>query len=242
VIPDWVLERYRAGTLSAQRKEQLEQALREDPELAHRLEALATSDEEILKRYPPGWVRRQVEVKLGRQPQGSQGSRIVPLGIVLLTTAAAGALVVSLPSDPQLDRTKGGVNPQIEIFREGQDQPLPEGETAHEGDVLQIAIIPGEDHHGAVISIDGRGGVTLHAARLPHKDGTIILDEALKLDDAPSFERFFLVTGDEPIPVGTLKDAAQKLASDPSRARTEPLPLPPSFHQTDRLLKKEDSP
>jgi hypothetical protein len=239
-IPDWVLERYRAGTLSEARRAQVEQALRDDPQVAQRLASLGASDEEILHKYPPSWVRRQIEGRLHSQPQGRQ---YLPLALVLLTASAAVTLTMNVPSsEPQLtDRIKGG--PQLSIFREGQPVALGEGDLAHEGDVLQIAVTHGGAPYGAVVSIDGRGSVTVHARRLTPEEGagTIVLDQALKLDDAPDFERFFLVTSAKPIPMETLTSAARTLAQDTLRAQTEPLPLPSSFQQTDRLLKKEDS-
>jgi hypothetical protein len=241
-LPDWVLERYRAGALSEERRAQVERALREDAQVAARLAALGASDEEILRRYPPGWVRRQVEGRLHRQPQGRQ---VLPFALVLLTATAAVTLAVGLPSAEvrPVDRIKGGPGPQIEIFREGERSPLGEGDLAHAGDVLQIAVVQGEAPYGAIVSIDGRGGVTVHARQLRPGEGsgTIVLDQALKLDDAPAFERFFLVTGSQPIPVETLTSAARVLAKDPERARTAPLPIPSTFQQTDRLLEKEDS-
>jgi hypothetical protein len=239
-IPDWVLERYRAGSLSASRRAQVEQALRDDPQVAERLAALGSSDEEILRKYPPSWVRRQVEGRLHNKPQGRQ---ILPLALVMLTAGAALTLTVGLPraDNMPVDRIKGA--PQISIFREGERAPLGEGDLAHDGDVLQIAVTHGGAPYGAVVSIDGRGSVTVHARRLTPEEGegTVLLDQALKLDDAPAFERFFLVTGAQPIPIETLTSAARTLAKDPTRAQSEPLPLPPTFQQTDRLLKKEDS-
>ena len=63
-ISDYQLERYllREGTddeLAA-----LDRRLADDPELAQRLAALERSNEELHRRYPPEWMRGQIELKL----------------------------------------------------------------------------------------------------------------------------------------------------------------------------------
>lgn len=245
-VPDWALERYRLGELEEGRRAQVERALADATEAARleaRLEALAASDAEILARYPPRAVRARVEVVLERERRRQGG----PL-LGLLAVAAALLLVARAPTEPPeqappIDRVKG-LRPQLHVYREGQREPLPQGASAREGDVLQLSFVRGEMAHGAIVSIDGRGAVTVHAPALPPSDegGATPLPQALTLDDAPSFERFFLVTGNDPVPLDTLTQAALRLAQDPMRAQTAPLPLPPSFQQTDRLLRKEDSP
>ena len=95
-----------------------------------------------------------------------------------------------------------------------------------------------------VVSLDGRGAVTLHhpatlngSTALTPGDA-VTLDHAYELDDAPGFERFLFVTSDAPLDVATVLEAAHVLARQPSEARTRPLPLPETLVQTSFTLEK----
>ncbi len=96
----------------------------------------------------------------------------------------------------------------------------------------------------AVVSVDGRGGVTLHwpegsgpAAEL-ESGRAVPLPHAYRLDDAPGFERFFLVTGAARFDTGAVLEAARRLAAS-GRARTDPLPLAAGLEQRALVLIKE---
>ena len=69
------------------------------------------------------------------------------------------------------------------------------------------------------------------------------LAEAYKLDDAPDFERFYLVTADEPFTVDAVIAAVRRrydglAESTPAGDR---LDLPESFGQFSLVLRKESS-
>ena len=109
--------------------------------------------------------------------------------------------------------------------------------------MLQLSYVSGGRRHGAVLSVDGRGSVTLHSPEsltgpLVLKGGTVPLPSAYALDDAPAFERFFFVTSDAPFDVGTLMESARQLAREPERARDAPLPLPEPLSQICVILEK----
>jgi hypothetical protein len=98
--------------------------------------------------------------------------------------------------------------------------------------------------YGVVFSIDGRGVVTPHlpvlgaeAAPLGAR-GEVALPESYELDDAPLFERFFLVTGDAPFAAEAALAAGRELAKRHAAARTEPLRLPPGLSQASFLIVK----
>ena len=95
-----------------------------------------------------------------------------------------------------------------------------------------------------LLSIDGAGKVTLHwpenksgAAAALKTSGEVRLPAAYELDDAPAFERFFLVRSTEPFSVATATEAARALAAHPS-ARKQALALPPRFEQISLALDK----
>ena len=63
------------------------------------------------------------------------------------------------------------------------------------------------------------------------------LPSSYELDDAPAFERFFLVRSDAPFDVGPIVAAARGPRGR-SGARGPPLPLPLSYQQASLLLEK----
>ena len=126
---------------------------------------------------------------------------------------------------------------------------LADGAAARAGDVIQLSYLAAGARYGVILSIDGRGVVTFHlpegweggTARSPALDGSgeITLASAYELDDAPAFERFFLVYGDDPFDVSDAAGPARRLAARPADARRGRLGLPRSLFQASFLLVKE---
>ena len=110
-------------------------------------------------------------------------------------------------------RVKGdGKGPRLVIFRKlaGGHERLEDGAPARSGDLVQIAYRSDGLAFGAVLSVDGRGAVTRHlpvsgeeAVPLAPAD---TLDFAYELDDAPLWERFFLVASDRPFGLAALEE------------------------------------
>ncbi len=135
---------------------------------------------------------------------------------------------------------------QLLVYRKIQErvETLSDGEKARAGDLLQLAYVSAEDSYGMILSIDGRGAVTLH---LPESEGDStklelskqsLLPSAFELDDAPEFERFFFLTSDSPFDVGGVLQEAQDLAKNLEQVRQNNLDLPESFHQYSVLILK----
>jgi hypothetical protein len=103
------------------------------------------------------------------------------------------------------------------------------------------------DPYGLILSVDGRGGVTLHFPA--EKDGSSLLvlnkktalPHAIELDDAPGFERFFLITSGFPIDVEDVLKKAENLARDPERVRQGRLDLAEDIRQYSVLILKGES-
>ena len=129
--------------------------------------------------------------------------------------------------------------------RASGDERLSDGARATTGDLLQLAYRAPTDAFGTLISIDGRGHVTVHwpepgadgPARLSAK-GEVRLPSAYELDDAPAFERFIFVSSPSPFAMSTVLDAARALAARPGDARVQKLALPPSLNQLSLALDK----
>ena len=257
-IPEWLLERYLLDELPRKERRQLEIELERDPALRAELERLRLADRQILSTYPAERVIPEILKKAALARPAAPAPRPWRLAWVAAPALALALfLLVILP--PLLQRRlgisedyigmKGGGSlsgPALQLYRKGggADQILRNGEAARAGDLLQLACIPGGQTHGVILSIDGAGSVTLH---FPEKtDGDtglpnrrrVFLPQAYELDQAPGFERFFLITAKEPLPTAAILEKAGELAADSSRAETAGLDLPARFGQFSLLVRK----
>ena len=121
------------------------------------------------------------------------------------------------------------------------DEQLKSGSPAKPGDLIQIGYFAGETDYGVIFSVDGRGQVSLHfpedesGATTLEKKNLVNLAFSYELDDAPSFERFFLVTSKDPIDVQKVLAAAKNLGAELENK----LSLPPGLQQKEFLLNKK---
>jgi hypothetical protein len=247
VIPDIILERYLLKELPARKMEEIDRLVSEDPTLRQRLDALKSSSEEILREYTPEYVGGLIKQKVPAKKM-SRSEKIRRISIPALGSAAAMVLLFFiLPSEvhktehvavmnnpvknnPQNDIIFKGEESRLFIFRktDGSPDELKTGSAAHEGDQLQLGFQT-RMTHAVIVSIDGRGNVTLHypasgsGSSIVGKDRKTLLDRSYRLDDAPSFERFLLVTSDVGITAGYIVSRARGIAADRSKAMAEPL-------------------
>ena len=255
-MPELKIERLALGELSASERAAL--AGRDD--VAARLAAIAASNAEILAAHPPARVRLEVERRLPARP----ARRVLWLASPL-AAAAATALVLwpdaPAPEDPMIagaepvpnttfaaepgaTRAKG-IEPHLILHRQEGERavPLEPSAEARPRDRLQLSYVAAGAAHGVVLSIDGGGVVTLHHPARPGdstallQDGAVALPQSYELDAAPAFERFILVSADEPLDPALVLAAARKLAGTPAAA-SEPLPLPSRQRQRSFLLRK----
>ncbi|HKP98159.1 MAG TPA: hypothetical protein VJ385_20685 [Fibrobacteria bacterium] len=115
---------------------------------------------------------------------------------------ASGILQGTVPPEIRLKGAESG----LAIFRKTRSgsELLPPQASAVPGDTLQVFYHSRKALYGVVFSMDGAGSVTLHypetdgpAAAL-QAGGMLPLPHAFRLDKAPRFERFFLVTSPRP--------------------------------------------
>ena len=260
LVHEWELERYLVGELDPVTSERLRVALACDPALQARLAALEASHAAILAAHPPAEAafaivgrQRRGQAQSDRRRGPGRGRRLllvapalasVAVLVVLLRPADEGVVPSTAPAVVDAGyRVKGGPELIVRCRRGDEDVEMREGDLAGAGDVVQLAYAPAGRAYGVILSIDGAGGVTLHApekidgsTRL--KTGGASLPHAYELDAAPGFERFVFVTANQPVSVGEILARAQVLARDPNRAARAPLGLPVGFAETSMLLRK----
>lgn len=263
-VPDWLLERLRLGELPAEEAAAVRRAIDSDQSVRDRLAALDRSDAEIHAAHLPRLVAAGIRARLeAAEATAVRGRRLVPLGLRPALAAAAAVFVLALglttllPSRPGRDRTDDstdvirikGMAPHLVLFRQTPTgaEPLADGALARPNDVIQVLYLSAGRRYGVIVSADGRGVVTQHlpsgearSTRLTTGD-PVALPSAYRLDDAPDWERFYLVTSDASFDVALVTGAVrQSLVAAPAQAATTPpLALPRSLEQTSFTLRKD---
>ncbi|HPC39733.1 MAG TPA: hypothetical protein PLM53_06445 [Spirochaetota bacterium] len=262
-IPDITLERYVLNELPAERMKEIGKLVAADPSLRKRVDEISESSRAILKRYAPESMaplilRRAV---LAGRTAGRTAEKRSPWRLFLIPSLAAAAVVTLVifvplfrsgydsildPSITDVTRVKGAPA-KIFIYRKtgGSAELLANNRRVREKDLLQIAYYSAEDTHGIVLSLDGRGTVTLHYPTPPstvtaiEKNRQILLPNSYELDDAPGFERFILITSRKPLDVRSVLRAAQRLAKKPVSAKKDDLTIDTPCRQTSLVLLKD---
>jgi hypothetical protein len=252
-VSDLSLEQHRLGELDAAAAAAMKERIGRDPVLRERLEDLERSDAEILAVHPPAEMAAAIRGRLAAE------RRLKPIRLVNLVLPAAAAALLALTLFAARDRLLAGTGDtrlkglatSLSAWRKAGEgaERLASGASARTGDLVQLSYLAGDARYGVILSIDGRGVVTFHLpegweggqGRSPALDrtGEITLASAYELDDAPSFERFFLVYGSESFAVSAAADAARRLAVKPDSALRGKLELPRGLRQVTFLLVKE---
>jgi hypothetical protein len=248
--PDWALERYALGVLPPELEAEVTTRLSDEPGAAARLAALPESDREIFQRHPP----KAVAATLSARHRRAQTRRF--WGPAAGIAVAALALFLILPGpdpapaegpapptavDDGVDAGVRGKGPaQLTVFRRGAegDELLVDGAEVSAGDHLQLAVRSPAAAWAVVVSVDGEGAVTVHTPRplRVESDQAVGLPASFRLDDAPAFERFFLVTAEAAPDVDQIADAIAALLSP-----DDALVLPPgNSHISLTLYKTEE--
>lgn len=251
-ISELTLEQYHLGELPARQEQRVREELERDQELRARLEAIQQSDRELSFAYPAERVVPLIKERLYRESGVRPKRRVHPLAWAVPIAAVALVLATfsvtrSLPSETRLK----GLTPHLSVFRKtasGAEELRPDA-IARRGDVLQLSYVAGGAKYGVIFSVDGRGAVTWHvppgysggsrtASPLDER-GAIVLPSAYELDDAPGFERFFLVYGSAGFEVADVERAVRALAARPTTADRDVLVLPRGLGQYSLLVKKQ---
>lgn len=246
-VPTIVLEQYRIGELTTGERLRVEEQLGRDLVLRERLAELDRSDAEIAVRYPPDWMANRIRTRrAGHAPQTPSTSRRVALAAALTTAAV---VIIGLLDAKEPDGRIKGSPSALAVYRRtaGGNEALADGALARPGDLLRLGYRSPGRRYGVILSIDGRGIVTAHlppqGATAPalQDGGTVLLDSAYELDDAPAWERFYFVTAGHAFEIAPIVAAAHRAA----RGRRDPpevLPLADEFDQSTFLVQKEARP
>jgi hypothetical protein len=264
-VPDLFIEKLLLDELPQETKERL----LKDPSVRRRLDELKAENRKILEDYPPeemaetirnrsGWNSRAEAGQTGTarrardQRRSSPLRRLVPVAGFALLVLVGGLLLITRGPEFFAPRSQGreirlkggGAHLNLYMKTDAGARLLEQGDRVGEGTTLQLGYVSGGYHYGVIVSIDGRGAVTLHfplsavTGQRLEGEGEVLLPFAYTLDDAPEFERFFFVVSRRPFSVQTVLEAAQRLSWKPEDAKTRELDLPGVLEQSSILLLK----
>ena len=276
IINDYYLERYVLGELPEEETQKIHDLASENPTIKTALDEIELSSQNILSLYPPSNVKASLLSRYDVKNNRSTISRWLDLSsfpskrIFAISSICTAILVVMFFFVLPKSKTKTGINPydvgldfslvkgiqsidltktQLLVFRKNKEEVeiLDSGTLANKGDLLQLAYVAAHEPFGMILSIDGRGEITLH---FPEEiDGSTellmnkrsLLPHAIELDDAPDFERFFFITSRNRIKVDDVLKIVEDLAINPDRIKDLELDLPEGIDQYSVLiLKGED--
>ena len=260
-----ILEQIKAGELPASEYAKLGFDGQNGGNLFEELSALEKSDREILAQYPVSMVQSAVAAKLSTSKFAKNRfnwniqhiiacaavfclALMIPFFVTKGSSAKMSEAVgVTLESATDESRAKG-VGSRIYLYKKVGDNAvkLSDSDSVSAGDIIQISYIASGAKYGAIVSVDGNGVVTQHypeygyTSALLETNGEIPLDYSYQLDDAPSFERFLLITGDKPFTVSGIVDAVDSFDNKNMSIKADfSMYLPKNTKITELLLLKK---
>jgi len=255
-VAEITLERYRLNELPAEVMAALERRMQTDHDLRRRVDALVLSDDQIRASDRLQPVAARVRQRL--EPERTDATRRGWLSMARWALPAAAsiafALIFLLPRTMFLatgdDERIKGLSASLTLFRQvgAGSETLADGAVARQGDVIRVGYRAAGQAYGAILSIDGRGHITMHLpaggarAVALGRESTVLLDQAYELDDAPRWERFYFITGDTPFPIAPLVESAQRAIAKAGGHAVPALSLDAGLQQSVFSLQKESTP
>ncbi|WP_290737472.1 hypothetical protein [Fibrobacter sp. UBA3718] len=222
MIPDWKLERYLTGDLPEGEMREIRELEKTDEKLAHRVKLLREDNVAILRKMPferlaekmdardNGAERKDNVARFGFVKFAAAAALVLAVVSVALfsqreigpaTDGGALAMDVALADVPDDGTRIKGLDARMEVWKKTGDSAVQMSNLgeAREGDEIQLRYAVPEKCYGMLFSMDGNGTVTMHMAdgsqAIALEPGKMTtLPFAYKLDNAPKFEKFFLLT------------------------------------------------
>lgn len=255
--PDLWLERYRLGELPPADTARLGSLLAHDQQLRDRLQALERDDGRLDAAQTIDRLAQDVAARARRlrpAPARPWPARAARWAVPAAVAAALVAVVLrpaveprsAPPTEVDGERAKGTSALVVYRSTDSGSETLSNDELVRVGDVVRIGYRSTTPEYGAIVSVDGRGVTTVHLpvtgdrAVVLEPGNTVLLDRAFELDDAPLYERFYLVTGPAPFDVAPVLDAVRRSAA--AGREPGPLHLPLPLGHTEFSLRKESRP
>lgn len=222
MIPDWKLEKYLTGDLPAREMRRLREMEATDEVFAGRVRMFREDNLAVLRKMPFESLEMKLEARSGIRGIDTLtvNFKLVKFAAAAVFVLAFVAVAVFMNGERPMPMADGagagtqvammevetgtrikGMDARIEIWKKMEKgiAQLENLSDASEGDEIQLRYSVPQKCFGLLFSMDGNGAVTIHMGNenmaIPLEPGKMVtLPFAYKLDDAPKFEKFFLLT------------------------------------------------
>lgn len=222
-------------------------------------ESISDSNRETLNAYPAKDMKEAIRKKLSEKTTIRILTPRTPFAFQRMLSYAAAiccVLLLSLitvrtifridPVEGLTERSKGNGARLFIYKKDGNGAVLLKNKTPiGRNEIIQISYLSGGEAFGAILSVDGNGIITQHfpdsgnMTSTLSSNGEVSLDFSYKLDDAPKFERFIFITGNESISIENYKKSIANLAIRDEKGNFDiASSLPEKIHVTDIVLLK----
>jgi hypothetical protein len=251
-IPDILLERYVLNELPAKRMKEMDTMVSADPDLRARVNVLIQSNAEFINDNPYERFENIIMNKKNMKTNRTKHSRIkILIPTFALSLSLITVCIINFFPDyfNGIDTTtvvKGNEN-ALFIYKKIDSNvvQLSNGGKARTGDLLQLAYQIIKNNYCIIFSIDGRGRITYHYPVDPSAPAKIdshkktLLTESYELDDAPDFERFFIISSADQFDAAPVIRSIERLASIKDLAKYSNIQLDPALNVYSLLINKE---
>jgi len=250
-IPDFILEQYMLNELDLDKKREVEIMIEGSSELKEQIERMKTDNDLILEKYPSHKmstiikekVKEEKKVKLTIFFFKPQYSLLLVLPLIVFFSyqfLEEPIKIIKVPKEHI--NIKGEYGIKVARLAGKEINMLENGNTAKEGDLIQLKYHIPTGKFGILLSLDGRGEITYHL--LQNQNGStdlngekkLTLQNSYELDDAPNFERFFMVVSESELSIEEISNKVRKLKNP----KTDKLKLKSEVQQWSFLLNKID--
>lgn len=246
IIPDWKLERFILNELPQSEINAIREREQFDLVLHERIEALRENSAELLEKHP---LKRMISGSKKASARKLKNSfslwdnwKNIPVWAAPAFVCAAALLILplyTLSLIPEKTETTAffsneetrvkGLEPRLEVWRKTGEiaEKLEFKAGVNQGDIIQLRYLVPQTCYGTIVSLDGRGVVTVHLSgevgkAAPLTPGrAVALDHSYQLDDAPEFEIFYLVTSPQNFDIKEVTQSIQKV-KNPNELPTLP--------------------
>lgn len=204
-ISDLQFDKRRAGELSGQAEQQLDQHLATCSRCSQRQQQLAADAERFLEQFP-------TPPAVTTAPRSLVSKRRQWLAVASTGLAAAAALLLWLrsPDGEPGTRSKGSAQLSFFVKHAGQVTPGVSGQRVFAGDQLRFTVTTSKPQQLAILGRDSTGATFVYhsaaGASAPLDVGRdVALASSVELDDAPGTEAFWAIFCDKAFSVDPLR-------------------------------------
>ncbi len=257
-ISDILLERYILGETTSEESDIVKQKVSTDPLVKQRYQSILNAnqcfDEKFNRQQTIKNIRFKADLNKGKTSKYfSPPGLAIALSLIICLIIVSPGGFISNEFDTQIFHSTDdtirlkGIQPSLSIYRKQADniEQLTQNSLVNKSDKLQIRYQRANYQYGVILSIDGRGDVTLHFPSTPldstklDSKNSVDLPYSYELDNAPHFERFFMVTANHPLNPKEIIEQGKLLAQNIEQAKEKSLTINDNVHQTSLLLNKE---